>query len=219
MIELRPDERPVIYRNFIEGLSPRGIAVGYPEKANIAWDANRFSLTLLWHGRFIDAAKHWEGRGPGFQGPLGDHLIRLEETVPLAFLEAADANWPATPPKEQGWQFKGYRLDREGRPHFLAQHPRLRVDDFPEPFKGQSDTGVRRQLQLEATGPTEGLWFRAAVGQIEPQPDGSFLVNGLYRVKLPGSEPVLRESQGKRELLVQPRFTANKARLVQEIDW
>ena len=219
VIELRPDERPVIYRNFIEGLSPRGIAVGYPEKANIAWDANRFSLTLLWHGRFIDAAKHWEGRGPGFQGPLGDHLIRLEETVPLAFLEAADANWPATPPKEQGWQFKGYRLDREGRPHFLAQHPRLRVDDFPEPFKGQSDTGVRRQLQLEATGPTEGLWFRAAVGQIEPQPDGSFLVNGLYRVKLPGSEPVLRESQGKRELLVQPRFTGNKARLVQEIDW
>jgi hypothetical protein len=78
---------------------------------------------------------------------------------------------------------------------------------------------VRRQLQLEATGPTEGLWFRAAVGQIEPQPDGSFLVNGLYRVKLPGSEPVLRESQGKRELLVQPRFTGNKARLVQEIDW
>jgi len=219
VIELRPDDRPVIYRNFIEGLSPRGIAVGYPEKANIAWDANRFSLTLLWHGRFMDAAKHWEGRGPGFQGPLGDHLIRLEETIPLAFLEKAEDPWPTTPPKEQGWQFKGYRLDRAGRPHFLVQHPQLKLEDFPEPFRGASDTGIRRQLGLEATGPVEGLWFRAATGQIERQPDGSFLVNGLFRLKLPGSEPVLRESQGRRELLVQPRFTAGRASLVEEIDW
>jgi DNA-binding transcriptional LysR family regulator len=45
VIELRPDARPVIYRNFIEGLSARGIAVGYPERANLAWDANKLSLT------------------------------------------------------------------------------------------------------------------------------------------------------------------------------
>ncbi|MEM7312633.1 MAG: family 16 glycoside hydrolase, partial [Planctomycetota bacterium] len=38
-IELVPREFPIIYRNFIEGLSARGIAVGYPESLNLAWDA------------------------------------------------------------------------------------------------------------------------------------------------------------------------------------
>ncbi len=75
---LTPDKQPIIYRNFIEGLSPRGIAVGYPEHVNLAWDADRLNLTLLWKNDFIDAGKHWVGRGPGFQGPLGDFVIKLE---------------------------------------------------------------------------------------------------------------------------------------------
>ncbi len=71
LIELVPSSRPTIYRNFIEGLTPRGIAVGYPQGGNLAWDADRLSLSLLWKGAFIDASKHWVGRGPGNQGPLG----------------------------------------------------------------------------------------------------------------------------------------------------
>ena len=86
MIELKPDAKPIIYRNFIEGVSPRGIAVGYPEKVNLCWDANNLSLTLIWQDRFIDASKHWVGRGPGNQSPLGGSVMRLEANVPVAIL-------------------------------------------------------------------------------------------------------------------------------------
>ena len=37
--ELVPSGEPLIYRNFIAGAGPRAIGVGYPEKANLAFDA------------------------------------------------------------------------------------------------------------------------------------------------------------------------------------
>ncbi|HBJ33185.1 MAG TPA: hypothetical protein DDZ51_00170, partial [Planctomycetaceae bacterium] len=47
-IELRATARPVIYRNFLTGLSPRGIGVGYPEGVNIGWDSQRMMLAKIW---------------------------------------------------------------------------------------------------------------------------------------------------------------------------
>ena len=46
-IVLTADTKPVIYRNFIEGLGPRGIAIGYPEHVNLAWDAGNMNLAIL----------------------------------------------------------------------------------------------------------------------------------------------------------------------------
>ncbi|MGB0762276.1 MAG: PA14 domain-containing protein, partial [Rubripirellula sp.] len=94
MIELKADNKPVIYRNFIEGVTPRGIAVGYPERANLCWDANRMALAVVWQDRFIDASKHWEGRGQGNQTPLGGNVTMFEKVTPVAVLEDLDAAWP-----------------------------------------------------------------------------------------------------------------------------
>jgi len=219
VIELRPDARPVIYRNFIEGLSARGIAVGYPERANLAWDANKLALTLAWHGRFIDAGKHWEGRGPGFQGPLGDHLIRLEDQVPLAVLENDKAPWPTNPPRELGWRFKGYDLDPAGRPRFRYVSQQMTVADFPLPVPHKSDAWFRRTLTIKAEQGLTGVWFRGAVGKIEPQPNGEYLVNGLFKIRLPGGQPIVREVNGQQELLLPVTFQQGQATVVQEIDW
>src|SRR5690606_31956616 len=74
-IVLTPSERPIVYRGFLEGLSPRGIAVGYPEKAHIAFDAEQMCLALIWHNEFLDASQHWAGRGAGTIRPMGDHAL------------------------------------------------------------------------------------------------------------------------------------------------
>jgi len=220
VIELRPDARPVIYRNFIEGLSARGIAVGYPERVNLAWDANKLALTLAWHGRFIDAGKHWEGRGPGFQGPLGDHLIRVEDQVPLAVLEDNKAPWPAKSPRELGWRFKGYELDPAGRPHFRYVSDQLSVEDVPVPVPNKTDAWFRRTLTIKGAKEVPGLYFRGAVGKIEPQANGEYLVNGLYKIRLPGGgQPILREVNGQQELLLPVTLNQGQATVVQEIDW
>ncbi|MFN0053153.1 MAG: family 16 glycoside hydrolase [Planctomycetales bacterium] len=220
LIELKPDERPIIYRNFIEGLSPRGIAVGYPERAHLAWDANRMCLTLIWHGRFIDAAKHWEGRGPGFQGPLGDHVMRLEETAPIAILDRPETSWPNGPPRDRGYRFRGYQLDAQGRPRFEYSAPTYRVVDFPRPMTGGSDPYFERRLTVTAQGPLERVYFRAAVAtKIESASDGTWVIDGQVRMRFPGTDPRVRESEGKRELLIPIVVREGRGEVVQEIRW
>ena len=86
-IPLEPTTTAIIYRNFIEGAGNRAIGVGYPEKANLAFDANEVRLALLWQGAFIDAARHWTDRGEGFEGPLGDNVLRLHGGAAFAVLE------------------------------------------------------------------------------------------------------------------------------------
>ncbi len=219
-IELKPDDKPVIYRNFIEGLSPRGIAVGYPEKCNIAWDANRMSLGLVWHGKFIDASKHWVGRGPGNQYPLGDHVTKIEETSPVAVLASGDALWPQEPPRERGYKFLGYELDAQGRPSFKYRAGAVTVVDFLEPVAAGEEGAFRRRLTLSTETPVEDLYVRAAAGSsIEPGPDGSFVIDKLWTVKATGGTPFVRDSNGRKELVIPVILTDGRGEVVLELKW
>lgn len=220
MIELKPTTRPILYRNFIDGLSPRGIAVGYPEKCHLAWDANRMCLALVWHGRFLDASMHWSGRGQGFQRPLGDHILRIEETAAVARLPSRDAPWPTAVPRESGYAFRGYRLDGQGRPTFRYDGPGFHVEDQPLPQPRGEEGSFRRRLTVTASAEGEWLYFRAARGRtIEPVGDG-WRVDGAWTVRVRGGgEPFVRESAGGRELIVPLLSAGGAIQWEQEIDW
>lgn len=221
LIELKPETRPIIYRNFIDGLTPRGIAVGYPEKAHLAWDANQLCLTLVWHGRFIDASRHWTGRGDGFQRPLGDHVVRVEQTAPLAVLDSANAAWPTQPPRERGYRFRGYRFDAQGRPTFSYQAPRFIVDDKPVPVAGE-DPYFERHITVRFKQPLTGLYLLlGAASEIKPLADGWHQVGDSYHVRLrgDGGEPLFRANGGRQELLVPVVPRDGKAEIIEEIAW
>src|SRR5438477_4748181 len=47
-IPLVPTGTAIIYRNFISGAGSRAIAVGYPERTHLAFDANEMRLAMLW---------------------------------------------------------------------------------------------------------------------------------------------------------------------------
>ncbi len=191
-IELIPIQRPTIYRNFIEGLTPRAIAVGYPEKANLAWDANRLCLTLMWKGAFIDASKHWVGRGPGTQDPMGDELVSFEKGTPMAILATPDSKWPTGSAKDQGYHFLGYRLNELGQPTFRYRIGEATIEDTPVPALVEGRViGFDRKLHV--TGVTKGLYFRAALGKkIEPVADNSFRVDGLVSIHIDNKATVIQ---------------------------
>ena len=220
LIELKPEQSAIVYRNFIDGLTPRGIAVGFPEHCHLAWDANRLCLATVWHGRFIDASRHWNGRGQGFEPPLGDHVLRIEPTVPLAVLASRDAPWPEASPRERGYRFRGYRLDESGRPTFRYDGPGFAVEDRSVPAAGSPENYFVRRLQITTPERVDGLYFRAAQGrQIEALPDGGYRVDGALTVRLSGGgAPFLRTSAGSRELLV-PLDGAGPTEIVQELHW
>jgi hypothetical protein len=218
-MELIAYDEAIIYRNFIDGAGPRAIGVGYPEKLNLAWDANSLRLAMLWHGAFIDAAKHWNDRGAGFEGPLGDNILRLVEGVPLAALSDANASWPDGSAKEKGYQFRGYRLGEYQRPTFLYTLGDLKVEDYFAPV-GEDDVFVmQRVISIQGT-PTGAVYFRAAAGDIAESADGSYRIDNRWTMRLKSAaKPLLRESGGRKELLVPLVLENGKSEVVQEFDW
>ena len=230
-IELVPEDTPIIYRNFITGVSPRGIAVGYPEDANLAFDAEQMCLKLIWHNQFIDASKHWNGRGQGFQSPLGDNIITLAGGVPFAALASADSAWPNALARDQGYKFRGYQLNKKGQPTFLYQVRSLNIADFPEPVELDRGPSFTRTITVTPgrVGPIaaklKNLWYRAAAGsKIEAQDDGWFLVNGALRLHIAidgsSSKPSVRKLDGSQfELLVPIEMNGDKTRIVQKYVW
>ncbi|TWT61358.1 family 16 glycoside hydrolase [Rubinisphaera italica] len=228
-IELVAEKEPIIYRNFLEDVSPRGIGVGYPEKANLAYDANHMALRLIWHGAFIDAGKHWRGRGQGNQRPLGDHIIKLEETSPLAVLSSSDAPWPQEPAKQRGYQFLGYQLDEYRRPHFLYQFDNIQVVDALRAVDNtdrESDFLRELTITTNTSSATKNLYFRGAVGQkIELVRENTYRIwyghDSSYQVRIviDGVEPAIRNSSNQSELLYALPEQAGPLKIIQEIIW
>jgi mono/diheme cytochrome c family protein len=218
-IVLMAFDEAIIYRNFIEGAGPRAIGVGYSEKANQAFDANDLRIALLWHGAFIDASKHWIGRGSGFQPPLGDNILKLPLGVSFAILSGSDASWPTETAKELGYEFRGYRLGKARRPTFMYDVSGVRVEDTLVPDSKEPFTSVTRTLRLSATSPVGNFWYRAAVGNsIEQTEDGWYVVDGSWRIRL-DAESTIRKSAGQVELLVPVHVTNAGTAIAQQYAW
>ncbi len=223
-IELKPTWAPIIYRNFIEGAGARAIGVGYTERANLAWDANDMRLAMIWHGAFIDAARHWNGRGVGFESPLGDDVLHLPGGQPLAQLDSVNANWPDGLARENGFRFRGYNLDDVQRPTFRYDGPGgVTVEDFPKPVisVGEKFGQLQRKLTIDGGSGGAAWYFRAAVGDaIEAVPENGYRIDNLWVLKITcGDAPILRDSQGKKELLVPLKLTGQPVAVTLHYEW
>ena len=175
-------QEPIVYRNFIAGAGNRGIGVGYPGNANIAWSAEYFGLAVAWRGAFMDAARHWGSRGGGHQLPLGFDVIRPvgEATLPFAIHPAPGSAWPSVAKGEraEGYVWKGYELDAKRYPifHFEWQGVKVseRYDVEGDAFAGQGR--LVRALKLDGKLPADAV-LRVASGEIKTA-GGGFAVNG-----------------------------------------
>lgn len=223
-IELVAKTEPVIYRNFLADVGPRAVAVAFPEKANYAFDANDLRPALIWHGAFIDAAKHWSGRGQGFQPPLGDDVVKLGTGPNFAKLKNAEEPWPTKTAKELGYHFRGYRLETDRRPVFNYElDGGATVTDDYRPVKGAKQPGLLRVLNVYAPKAGDDLWFRAvSAKEIKPAVDGWYTVDGLWRVRIAaqGETPIVRSGPNGQELIVRvPHGGDARAIIEQEFAW
>ncbi|WP_168164352.1 family 16 glycoside hydrolase [Pirellula sp. SH-Sr6A] len=228
-IVLTPTDRPILYRNFLEGLTPRGIAVGYPEKVNIAWDANEMALRLIWKNEFIDASKHWVGRGPGNQGPLGDSVVRIENTSPIALLESLDSKWPGGTSRQRGFRFGGYRLNEAGQPSFEYRIRDCSVTDTIIPYRPQEEsetsdgeTQLKRTLKIRVPSidklSGERVVFRIAAGEIQERPSGEYLLDDRTTVRIDGIPLQRVQIEGRVEWRAELPVGSETV-ITQTIDW
>jgi mono/diheme cytochrome c family protein len=226
-IELEPRDRPIFYRNFIEGGGPRAIGVGYPGGVNIAWDAEALRTALVWKGPFIDARRHWSGRGEGWQPPLGDGVFTPDAGPCLETLTAADAVWPERTARERGARFRGYSLDAAGQPTFAWSLGGLTVRESFVPLTGKNAHGFRRTIEVtQASGkpPAGQVTFRVAkTDRVEELADGWLRIDGQWRVRISGADLGQLErhsADGKTELRYRVKLAGRQsATIVEDLSW
>ena len=173
-IELVPSERPVVYRNFLTGLDPRGMAVGYPERVHVAWDLSEGSVRRVWTGAFVDASTHWRGRGQGTVAPLGDNVVEFPAGPDILVDNAAEGDQ----------RFVGYRLDDAGRPTLRFVVGGLTIEDTLTPIETPpvAAGALRRTVVADSA---DGRTYRvdALSGGIRADGDG-FVSDRGVRVRI-----------------------------------
>ena len=225
-IPLGPENgEAVVYRNFIEGAGPRGIAVGYPNGVNVCFDADQMAPALFWQGAFIDAKRHWTGRGNGAQPPLGYNIFKPAPAGPaLALLEHPDTPWPKAKDRAEMLRFRGYRLDGKRFPFFKYEMGSVTVTESYQPAGSAAtrDLRVTRTLYFLAPQPTSNLHVRAAIGDIKADGANGWTTTSGYRCTVEEGAGVLRESAGPnpaQELLIPVIFTGDTSTVAITYQW
>lgn len=162
--ELVPTDRPIVLRTFLRDAGPHGIAVGFPQKVHLAFDAEQVRFAGFWKGRFLDAHGTWFNRFTPLAAPLGTDVVSLPVGVPFA-TAGPEFAWPITTGEEAEYQFRGYRLDKTGTPEFLYRVGSVLVSDRIAPA---GDSGLVRRIKLRANGDASQsgqFWFRVLTGK------------------------------------------------------
>ena len=223
--ELKPADRPIVFRTFMTGVGMHAVAVGFPEGIHVAFDSRQIHWVQAWRGRFVDAESTWDDRFTPLTPALSDDLVLLPPGPPFAILAGEASPWPAAGGIPSGYRFGGFRLDESGAPVFLYEFAGLRFEDRVTP--SHDGRSLRREVRLR--GSSQDLWFRAGVGEsIETLGDGSYWIDRRLRIRLENIEPVVRRShtgagasriESRQELVAPVTGSDGEIVLVQEMTW
>lgn len=210
--ELQPGGSPLVFRTFMTDMSPRAIAVGYPELVHAAFDANVVRLGKLWRGKFFNAAGTWNGRAGGFSGPLGTDVIDLPAGPAFAVLEDVKTTaWPKAEKTSRnlGGRMKGYKLDADERPIFMYRFKGIDIEEQPIPVLRIGGADIIRRFNLESDNAIDNVYLIAGSGSEITKDGDTFVVDGKVKLKLKlrdGTKPIVRKIDGQSELLIPVRL-------------
>lgn len=177
--------------------------VGEPEQIHYGINLEQGAVIRLWKGDFIDATTMWESRGAlQLARPMGS-VISLPSQPLFAQLTNTQAAWPEF--MQQGFAFKGYVLDKPGRPTFYYNFKGIQITDRTVP--SENFRALTRTVQFENKAMENNLWIRLAAGtKIEKLEDGLYAINNkTYYIRLGSKKQrgyVLRGINEKQELLI-----------------
>ena len=177
VLEVSDGPRTYRGRSGIAGF--RGIAVGFPDGLNYAFDANNGSLSGIWRGGFVSV--RWDGQGAGGFQPAA-RPIELPRDVSFVLLEEQESPWPLRPvvsdenpinpdplyPRQLGYRFLGYSLGPDEVPTLRYGCGEVEIEDRTVPVQGTNSPGLQRTIQLRAPA-AQTLYFRALAESYEVQ--------------------------------------------------
>ena len=200
----------------------RGIAVGFPEQLNYAFNAETGTLTAIWKGDFVRVNRG--GQGSGNFNPAVKHA-QLAQDVTFHDLPDEKSAWPLRPvmskeapanpdplyPKNHGYQFKGYHTDDTGIPTFMYLSGEVNIEDRSAPEKADKNPRLVRTLSFDSPA-ARTVWFRALTGKVEAESKTQFKTPEL-RLVIPAVPTVLRPTADSKssELLLKLEIPKGKS--------
>ncbi|MFT5129039.1 MAG: mono/diheme cytochrome c family protein, partial [Rhodothermales bacterium] len=196
-------DAPLVLRTFVDGASPRGIVIGYPERIHAMFNANQVSMVKFWRGAFFDPKGAWSARNMKFNGPASDDVLELPGPT-FAQLEKPDSMWPVAgrTDRDIGGKFRGYRLDKDRIPILTYQHGDVAIEERLAPELAPGGAKMGRQFTLTGKAP-EGLFAILASGKnITPVEGGIYDIDSLTLTLRTPQKPIVRDSKEGQELLL-----------------
>lgn len=225
-------DEPIVFRTFLSSVGAHAILVGFPQRTNVAFDAQRIRMAKAWAGDFISTKAAWEGRAGNYASIPGVSIVDFPAGPPITRLASITDPWPTDPAKKkgvsqipEGWRFLGYRYDAKRIPTFLYRVGDIDVEETPMVELRPKGAFLIRQLRLSAATPPTDLYFRAAAGKTISQTDAVFRTDKNVDYRIVGGMPQVRPVEGGQELIVPIRFQpdptakSNVANLTIEIAW
>ena len=212
---LVPADRPIVFGTFMEGVSPRTIAVGMPENVHYAYDAEHARLATTWRGSFMDARGTWHGRAGQLENPAGAAVRAMPDGPAIAMLETRVDAWPepnrrdAAGVRNGDWRFAGSSRDADGRPAFHVLLDDVRITERPMPKLAEGGTRLVREFRVASDEGRGDLYARLAVADsIEPAggegDDRRWRTGDGLVIEIHGADSFVRDgAEGTKELLVK----------------
>lgn len=224
-MELIPGNLPIVHRTFMNGVGPRTILAGYPEKINVAYDANQVRLAKVWRGRFFDQSGVASARTDRFLDALGEDILDLPPGPTFARLATENEPWPTgeRTSRDLGGDFLGYELNAEHQPILKYRLDGVLIEELPRPIIQPGGAILSRSFRLHPGEDAARLYFLAATGDsIQRIAGRTYRIDEKVEIVLNipvGDEPILRRQGGRSELLVLIALASKPVEIEQIIRW
>ena len=195
-------EEPALVGVFMKGLSGRVLAVGYPDRINVAYDMENVRLGRAWRGDFINVKGTWVARAGSLESPAGTDVVDFAPGLPVAIISQRDAPWPDAPVRDQGWRFRGYRRDEARRPVFRITGPGgVEVTESVVPMLAADGVHLVRTFRFEGDSMPRNLVMRfARSSRIYPTGDDAWRTEEGLVIAVRGAPAAVVEVAGAMEL-------------------
>ena len=197
----------------------RGIAVGYPERINLAFDSEEMALRQLWKGEFANVEM-------GSFRPRGTESISFPPGIPFHRLASLEDNWPYKGktnyafPQDQGYQFRGYHLDAMRRPTFRYLYGDVAVTDYFEDTKDKDGKAFfKRTLSFNTPAQQKPFYFRAAAGKNPVQKSDRDFSLGSLQLRITSDHKGIIRKGSLGEVLIPLTLPKGRSTLTLEYQW
>ncbi|WP_366183833.1 family 16 glycoside hydrolase [Flavobacterium ovatum] len=211
-------DKPLTQRSFLNfrgGERTHCISVGLVEKLNFSLDLATGSLLYVWSGDFLETTQMWHSRGEHQRGEPMGFSIASHGDLDFASLGSNNEAWPKALNEKNTFKPLGYELKNDGMPVFSFE---MDGNEISDTFKATSN--LKRGLDRIITANSKSsIWHKIAEGDnIQLLENNTYIINNeSYYIVLKEGKPIIRNNNGKEELLVE--LPKGKSTIIYSIIW